>query len=85
MDAELFATCCLVRLDQATGEVVVATAGHPAPLVLAADDPVYELDVTPGVPLGIVDDATYLATRLRLPDRTRVLLHTAGRPVPCRG
>jgi serine phosphatase RsbU (regulator of sigma subunit) len=49
-DAELFATCCLLRLDQATGEVVVATAGHPAPLVLTGDATVADFDVTPGAP-----------------------------------
>ncbi len=78
MNVELFATCCLLRLDQATGEVVIATAGHPAPLVLTGDAPVDELDVTPGAPLGILDDATYVASHTRLASRSRVLLYTDG-------
>ncbi|NAZ88355.1 SpoIIE family protein phosphatase, partial [Kineococcus sp. T90] len=30
--AELFATCCLLSLDEDTGEVVLASAGHPPPV-----------------------------------------------------
>ncbi|WP_165865650.1 SpoIIE family protein phosphatase [Vallicoccus soli] len=78
MDVELFATCCLLQLDQATGEVVVATAGHPAPLLLAGDGPVGELDVVPGLPLGIDEDGTYALTTARLDGRSRVLLYTDG-------
>lgn len=78
MDAELFATCCLVQLDQATGSVVVATAGHPPPLTLDEDGRITEVDVVPGVPLGITDDAAYEARSLRLCGRTRVLLYTDG-------
>lgn len=78
MDAELFATCCLLQLDQASGELVVASAGHPAPLLLLGDAPAEELEVTPGPPLGILEDSTYVSRHLRLRGRARVLLHTDG-------
>ncbi|GAA4970223.1 hypothetical protein GCM10023225_10380 [Kineococcus glutinatus] len=78
LDTGLFATCCLAQLDQATGELVVATAGHPPPLLLDRAGQVGELDVDAGVPLGIDEDAAYEPTRLLLTGHSRVLLHTDG-------
>ncbi|WP_432505446.1 ATP-binding SpoIIE family protein phosphatase [Kineococcus arenarius] len=74
---ELFATCCLLRLDADTGEVDVASAGHPAP-VLFAPGPPRALEVEPGPPLGVSAGATYPAARHRLTGRSRLLLHTDG-------
>ncbi|WP_328292566.1 SpoIIE family protein phosphatase [Kineococcus sp. NBC_00420] len=76
-DGDLFATCCLVSLDEGTGEVVVASAGHPVPL-LFAPGPVRELDVEPGPPLGVLPDATFPQARHRLAARSRLLLYTDG-------
>ncbi|GAA0293697.1 SpoIIE family protein phosphatase [Kineococcus aurantiacus] len=76
-EGELFATCCLIALDQATGEVEVASAGHPAPL-LFAPGPVRPLSVDPGPPLGVEHDAEFPRTRHRLTGRSRVLLYTDG-------
>ncbi|SDQ15740.1 SpoIIE family protein phosphatase [Quadrisphaera sp. DSM 44207] len=78
MDAELFATCCLAQLDQVTGELHLATAGHPVPLALVADGRVAEVQVPAGPPLGIVEGAAYSTRRLRLDERTRLLLYTDG-------
>ncbi len=49
-EGDLFATCCLLALDERTGEVAVASAGHPAPVVAAGE--VGALEVDPGPPLG---------------------------------
>jgi serine phosphatase RsbU (regulator of sigma subunit)/anti-sigma regulatory factor (Ser/Thr protein kinase) len=76
-DGDLFATCCLVALDEGTGEVVIASAGHPAPL-LFSPGPVRELVAEPGPPLGVEPDATYPQTRHRLSGRSRLLLYTDG-------
>ena len=76
-DGDLFATCCLVSLDEGTGEVVVASAGHPVPLVFSPG-PVRSLDVDPGPPLGVQVDATYPQARHRLTGRSRLLLYTDG-------
>jgi serine phosphatase RsbU (regulator of sigma subunit)/anti-sigma regulatory factor (Ser/Thr protein kinase) len=76
-EADLFATCCLVSLVEGTGEVVVASAGHPAPL-LFSPGPVRALDVDPGPPLGVQADATYPETRHRLDGESRLLLYTDG-------
>ncbi|WP_432485012.1 SpoIIE family protein phosphatase [Kineococcus esterisolvens] len=74
---ELFATCCLVRLDQGSGTVTVATAGHPAPLV-ADGAGLRELEVEPGPPLGVDPAATYPTAAHRLRERSRVVLYTDG-------
>ncbi|WP_432494822.1 SpoIIE family protein phosphatase [Kineococcus auxinigenes] len=74
---ELFATCCLVRLDQGSGTVAVATAGHPAPLVADAAG-LRELDVEPGPPLGVDAAATFPTAAHRLRGRSRVVLYTDG-------
>ena len=73
----LFATCCLLSLDERTGEATVASAGHPAPL-LFAPGPVRELDVDPGPPLGVDRDAVFTETRHRLDAASRLLLYTDG-------
>lgn len=38
LETGLFATCCCVWLDPATGATRIATAGHPAPLMRLPDD-----------------------------------------------
>ena len=78
MDTGLFATCCLVRLDQATGDLVVATAGHPPPLVLGADGAVTEVDVEPGLPLGVAHDLGCAPARLRLCGPSSLVMYTDG-------
>ncbi|WP_432513182.1 ATP-binding SpoIIE family protein phosphatase [Kineococcus sp. SYSU DK001] len=76
-EGDLFATCCLVALDEDTGEVAVASAGHPAPLVFAPG-PVRALAVDPGPPLGVATDAVFTEARHRLVGRSRLLLYTDG-------
>ncbi|WP_158257260.1 ATP-binding SpoIIE family protein phosphatase [Kineococcus xinjiangensis] len=77
LNHDLFATCCLVQLDQRTGVAVVASAGHPLPM--AADERgVRELTVAPGLPLGIQADADYEVAVHKLPLPTRVVLYTDG-------
>ena len=77
LGAELFATCCLARLDTSTGLLSVATAGHPPPLVV--DESGYrEIDVDPGPPLGVLAGAEYPVTRYRLLGRSALVMHTDG-------
>ncbi|MEW1958129.1 SpoIIE family protein phosphatase [Kineococcus sp. NPDC059986] len=76
-EGDLFATCCLLSLDERTGDVTVASAGHPAP-VLFAPGTVRSLDVDPGPPLGVQAEAIYPESRHRLDGPSRVLLHTDG-------
>jgi anti-sigma regulatory factor (Ser/Thr protein kinase) len=76
LDPELFATCCLVELDLRAGQAQVVRAGHPPPLVRAADGTTRTLDDVPvGLPLGVDPDETYVAAPVDLaPGDTLVLL-----------
>ncbi|NAZ83710.1 SpoIIE family protein phosphatase [Kineococcus sp. R8] len=77
LDADLFATCCLVSLDERTGEVTLASAGHPPPVVFGARGS-RTLDVEPGPPLGVLAGAGYTERVHRLRSRSRILLYTDG-------
>lgn len=76
-EADLFATCCLLALDVGTGDVTIASAGHPAPLVFSPG-PVRALPVDPGPPLGVDIEATFPQSRHRLSQAGRLLLYTDG-------
>ncbi|RKS77872.1 serine phosphatase RsbU (regulator of sigma subunit) [Motilibacter peucedani] len=78
LGTELFATCALVALDEATGWVTAASAGHPEPLALRSDGRVGALEVEPGPPLGVAPDAAFPASRHRFTTRTRLVLYTDG-------
>ncbi|WP_458247232.1 SpoIIE family protein phosphatase [Streptomyces sp. MAI_2237] len=73
----LLATCCLMALDPDTGRLDCATAAHPPPLVHTPEG-VPAPHVTPGLPLGVLADASYATTRVTLPPGSRLLLHTDG-------
>ena len=53
LGASLYATCCCLWLDPATGVAKVATAGHHLPLVSPAPGELASLDVPVGPPLGL--------------------------------
>jgi hypothetical protein len=63
-DVRNFATLVLLRLDPASGEALLANAGHPYPLVCGATG-VREL-VLPGLPLGRGPMRTYSDTAVTL-------------------
>ena len=48
-----FVTCCIVRLEPG-GRLTAANAGHPAPYLQGK-----ELELAPGLPLGIVAEVEY--------------------------
>jgi serine phosphatase RsbU (regulator of sigma subunit)/anti-sigma regulatory factor (Ser/Thr protein kinase) len=54
-DAERLATLALVVVDVQRAAADVALAGHPPPVVVAADGAVRVPDVPPGPPLGVAD------------------------------
>lgn len=58
-----------------TGEVTMANAGHPMPMLLGDD--VHQLTVPPGRPLGI-GPATYAETTVRVPAGSTLFCFTDG-------
>lgn len=71
------ATAIVAELDPNTGQVAVATAGHPPVLLTAAAGARY-LDAERGPALGVIDTAGYGETRLQLADDDRLLLYSDG-------
>jgi serine phosphatase RsbU (regulator of sigma subunit) len=51
-----FVTCCIVRLEP-DGQLTAANAGHPAPYLQGM-----ELELSPGLPLGIAAEVEYTET-----------------------
>ena len=78
LDTGLFATCCLLQLDQSSGEVRLALAGHPPPLLLSCTGAVSELEAACGIALGVSEDAVYEVARSHLRERSKVVLYTDG-------
>jgi PAS domain S-box-containing protein len=77
-DPSGFATAALVVLDERTGTLEVALAGHPPPVIRRADGRVEILEVKPGPPLGPFDGVTYRSTRTTLGANEMVVLYTDG-------
>jgi len=78
LDTDLFATCCVVELDPATGAMRMARAGHPYPLLLEADGTVTELEGPGGMPLACEPDDEYPVLSAELPPGATLLLYTDG-------
>jgi len=70
------ATVCVVVLDPESGHVAHAAAGHPAPLVLAADGTTRFLNTGAGGPLGTATPPT--AHETRLADGETLVLYSDG-------
>ena len=67
-----FATCLVARVD-ANGACTLANAGHLPPFLNGE-----ELELTPALPLGIVEEAEYSATKRKLDAGDRLTLYTDG-------
>jgi len=78
LDAGLFTSCLYAHVDFATHRAVLATAGHPPPLLLDPEGQVTILDVPPGPLLGIEPDALYTPMETPLPPGSALLLYTDG-------
>jgi Stage II sporulation protein E (SpoIIE)/PAS fold len=79
LDTDLFATCCYLQLNQTTGELLAARAGHPQPVMVNCHQRrVSELAVPGGPPLGVDPAATYPWTRTVLASGDALLLYTDG-------
>ncbi|MGW7357058.1 SpoIIE family protein phosphatase [Streptomyces sp. NPDC054802] len=78
LDPGLFASCCYLRLDPATGRALAVRAGHLQPLLRHPDGRTEVLDLPGGVVLGVDADAVYPATDLTLEPGAVLALFTDG-------
>jgi stage II sporulation SpoE-like protein/GAF domain-containing protein len=72
-----FATCVCATLDPVAGTGSVARAGHLPPVLWLPDGSCEEIDLPPGLPLGL-GDAAYSSARIPLPPGATLVLYTDG-------
>ncbi|MGV9351207.1 ATP-binding SpoIIE family protein phosphatase [Streptomyces spiralis] len=78
LDTDLYATCCCMWLDLATGISSVATAGHPVPLISSPQGDIITARLSVGPPLGINAASRYQQSETRLPPGSVTALITDG-------
>ncbi|WP_217552548.1 SpoIIE family protein phosphatase [Streptomyces sp. GbtcB6] len=78
LDPGRFASCLYAHLDLAHRRAVLATAGHPPPVLRHPDGHAEVLHLPPGLLLGIDPDTEYPATEIPLPPGTVLALYTDG-------
>ncbi|MEC3993891.1 SpoIIE family protein phosphatase [Actinacidiphila sp. DG2A-62] len=78
LDTDLYATCCCVWIDLTTGATVVASAGHPAPLIGDGRSGVGQPSLSAGPPLGVQPQATYRDAAVEMTPGSVVALFTDG-------
>ncbi len=71
-----FTSLALIRLDPATGDALLANAGHPYPMVMEPGR-VTEIDL-PGLPLGRGPRQAYADREFRLPRSAALVLCSDG-------
>ncbi|MFJ7073792.1 SpoIIE family protein phosphatase [Streptomyces sp. NPDC098781] len=78
LDTGLFASCCYIRLDPATGVAQAAVAGHPRPLLRRRDGRTRLVDLPGGVVLGVDQQAQYPVAELLMEPGAVLALYTDG-------
>ncbi len=73
----LFITAVYCLLDTATGELQIASAGHPPVLIHHANDDVERVDHT-GPALGLSPEASYDQRQIHIASGARILMYTDG-------
>ncbi|MFE0329678.1 SpoIIE family protein phosphatase [Streptomyces sp. NPDC058960] len=78
MESDLFATCCYVDVDMEQGTAWCVRAGHLPPLLRQPDGSTEITESEGGPPLGVVTQADYPMSPLRLQPGTVIALTTDG-------
>ncbi|CAL9661941.1 hypothetical protein SUDANB176_07038 [Streptomyces sp. enrichment culture] len=78
METDLFATCCYVDIDLEEGSAWCVRAGHLPPVMRHPDGSTEIAEVEGGPPLGVMAQADFPMSPLRLQPGTMVALTTDG-------
>ncbi|MFE9906905.1 SpoIIE family protein phosphatase [Streptomyces clavifer] len=78
LDPGLFTSCLYIHLDLAGHRAVLATAGHPPPLVRQPDGQTEVLALPPGLLLGVDPSSRYPTAEIPLPPGSALALYTDG-------
>lgn len=73
-----FVTMQVIVIDTRTGEMEIATAGHPAPLITEDNREFQSLEIEPQLVAGIDPLTDYPTERFQLQPGTSILLYTDG-------
>ncbi|MEU1168774.1 PP2C family protein-serine/threonine phosphatase [Streptomyces sp. NPDC005921] len=77
-DNHLPATCVCAVYDGVTGDLGLALAGHPPPLLIRPDGSADTLTADPGPPVGMGLDHTYENVHRVVPSGSLLVLYTDG-------
>lgn len=77
METEHYFTMLLADVDLSSGQVTMAQAGHPYPALQRANGQVEMVGVG-GLPVGLVDGATYDQTVVTMYPGDRLIIHSDG-------
>ncbi len=77
IETEHYFTLVLADVDLETGKVRFAQAGHPCPLVQRASGEV-EMVGNGGLPVGLIEEATFEPVEVQLAPGDRFLIHSDG-------
>ncbi|MDX3244217.1 SpoIIE family protein phosphatase [Streptomyces sp. ME18-1-4] len=78
LETDLFVTCCYVDVDMEEGTAWCVRAGHPPPVLRHPDGSTDIVETDGGPPLGVVAQAEFPMTPLRLLPGTVLALTTDG-------
>lgn len=76
----MFATACYVYLDLDKRRLTLSGAGHPAPIVLTADNVAFQPPIPRSPALGLLDSAMYRESEIQLESGMKLMLYTDGLP-----
>ncbi|MCL8011461.1 SpoIIE family protein phosphatase [Streptomyces sp. AS02] len=77
-DTGLSATCACAVYDGVTGDLRLALAGHPPPLLIHPDGSADVLEAEPGPPVGMGLDHVYQTAHCLVPPGSLLILYTDG-------
>ncbi|MEV1063575.1 SpoIIE family protein phosphatase [Streptomyces sp. NPDC050263] len=78
LETDLFVTCCFVDVDMEEGTAWCVRAGHPPPVLRHPDGSTDIAETDGGPPLGVLTQAEFPMTPLRLAPGTVIALTTDG-------
>lgn len=75
--SSMFVTAFYGEINTLTGEVEYVNAGHNPPYVLSSNG-ICEVEMTNGLPLGVMEDFKYVSKKMQLRNGDQLLLFTDG-------
>jgi sigma-B regulation protein RsbU (phosphoserine phosphatase) len=74
----MFASACYVYMDLSRRRLTLASAGHPAPIVMAPEGKPFQPAIPRTPALGLLENAMFRESEIRLEDGMKLMLFTDG-------